>query len=255
MARQPREKSATGIYHVMMRGVNREVFFQDDSDKLIFMQILNNVALVCPFKLLAFCLMSTHVHLLIQEENSNLSEIMRRVGTRYARYYNAKYERIGHLCQDRYKSEKVETVAYLLTVVRYIHQNPIKAKMVTSLDYPWSSHNAYLGYSSKLFRVDTETVLLNFAENRTGALELYKSFMSIIDNDTRCLEYEDVLTDELLEQEIMKLLNGQTIADMHKMRIPERNLILRQAKEIHGASIRQISRVTGFGRYIIANAR
>lgn len=88
--------------------------------------------------------MDNHVHILIREGKEPLSKVMKRIGVSYVYWYNWKYERNGHLFQDRYKSEPVEDDKYLLTVIRYIHQNPLKAGIVDSIDqYQWSSHHEY----------------------------------------------------------------------------------------------------------------
>ena len=96
------------------------------------------------FVLHAYCLMDNHVHLLLQEQEETLGEIMKRVGVSYAYWFNRKYERVGHLFQGRFRSETVEDDAYFLTVLRYIHQHPVQAKLVARCsDYPWSSYAAY----------------------------------------------------------------------------------------------------------------
>ena len=87
--------------------------------------------------------MSNHIHLLIEEGREDLGIVFRRIGARYVYWYNRKYKRSGHLFQDRYKSEAVKNDKYLLTVLRYIHQNPIKAGIENDIrKYPWSSYNA-----------------------------------------------------------------------------------------------------------------
>jgi putative transposase len=151
MPRHARKKSKTGVYHVMVRGINKEIIFHDDEDRRKFLYILAKVKEGYPFELLGYCLMNNHVHLLIREGTENISQIMKRIGTRYAIYFNSKYDRKGHLFQNRFRSERVEDEEYLLTVLRYIHQNPVKAFLVNDTkDYLWSSYRAYLGVKSLL---------------------------------------------------------------------------------------------------------
>ena len=108
MARQAREVSGTGIYHVMMRGINRQNIFEDDEDYTRFMELLYQM--VCPVDdkgqtlpsrciIYAYCLMTNHVHLLIRDGSESLAEVIKRICTSYAQYYNKKYLRFGHLFQ------------------------------------------------------------------------------------------------------------------------------------------------------------
>ena len=144
MPRSARKKSATDIYHVMLRGINRQDIFQDEEDYRRFLRTLSECKALSGFELLCYCLMPNHVHLLIRVKNEPLDKIFRRIGSRYVYWYNAKYERVGHLFQDRYKSEPVEDDAYFLTVFRYILQNPMKAGLETAPgSYPWTSFAAY----------------------------------------------------------------------------------------------------------------
>ena len=125
MPRQARKRAESGIYHVMLRGINQQRIFEDEEDNQRFLQILRECKEIGGFMLLAYCLMGNHVHLLIKEGTESLEQIFKRIGGRFVYWYNVKYQRVGHLFQDRFKSEPVDTDAYLLTVIRYIHQNPV----------------------------------------------------------------------------------------------------------------------------------
>ena len=144
MSRQARVKSETGIYHVMLRGVNKQQIFLDAQDYKKFIQVLIDCKKASHFELYAYCLMNNHIHLLIKETEESVSTIMKRIGCRFVYWYNAKYQRVGHLFQDRFRSEPIETDEYFLCVLRYIHNNPVKAKLVDSCsDYEYSSYNWY----------------------------------------------------------------------------------------------------------------
>ena len=144
MARTARTLSKSNIYQVMLRGVNRQNIFMEDEDRSYFMSVLRHCKELSGFRLHAFALMSNHVHLLIEPGNESLETIFRRVGTRYAVWFNRKYERAGHLFQNRYIRENVETDLYFMTVLRYILQNPMKAGLEPRLGtYRWSSYPAY----------------------------------------------------------------------------------------------------------------
>ena len=134
MARPLREISSTGIYHVMLRGINRQVIFEHPVDYRKFIDLLclmvspsdelgRSLPSLC--RIYAYCLMPNHIHMIIQKKSENLSTVIHRIATAYALYYNMKYERCGHLFQDRFKSEPVNDEAYFVTLLRYVHQNPV----------------------------------------------------------------------------------------------------------------------------------
>ena len=154
MARRPRESSGTGIYHVMIRGINRQNIFDDEEDYTHFISVLYQQ--VCPTDEItgkplpsrcifyAYCLMSNHVHLLIRESSECLASVIKRIAVSYAQYYNKKYIRFGHLFQDRFKSEPVNDNAYFFTLIQYIHQNPVAAGISCDVaSYRWSSWSEY----------------------------------------------------------------------------------------------------------------
>ena len=121
MPRQSRKKSNLCIHHVILRGINRQIIFEDNSDYLQFISIMKYYKNLCNFKLYAYCLMNNHIHLLIEHTTTNLDEIMKKIEVKFVRWYNRKYQRTGHLFQERYKSEPVNDMRYFLTVFRY-HQ-------------------------------------------------------------------------------------------------------------------------------------
>ena len=130
MPRHAREKSQSNIYHVMLRGVNRQIIFEDDRDRQYFMTAMQRCKEVSRYRLHAFCLMPNHVHLLIEPAEEPLETVFKRIGVSYANYFNKRHERVGHLFQDRFRSENVETDEYYMTALRYILQNPVKAGIV-----------------------------------------------------------------------------------------------------------------------------
>jgi putative transposase len=121
MPRRARKLSLTGIYHVMLRGINQQKIMEDKEDKEKLLTILKECKLISGYKLYAYCLMGNHLHLIIKVEEEPLDKIFKRICGRYVYWYNAKYRRVGHLFQDRFKSEPIEDERYLLSVLRYIH--------------------------------------------------------------------------------------------------------------------------------------
>ncbi|TLS38639.1 transposase [Pseudalkalibacillus caeni] len=116
MPRKARRKSSTGIYHVILRGINKQTIFEEDEDKRKFLETLKKYKRISQFELYSYCLMDNHVHLLIKESEETVSKALKRISSSYVYWYNMKYERIGHLFQERFKSETVETRAYFLTL-------------------------------------------------------------------------------------------------------------------------------------------
>ena len=239
MPRQARRKSESGIYHIMLRGINQQQIFEDSEDCEKFLQILKDCKVVSEFKLFAYCLMGNHIHLLVQEDKEPIDQVMKRLATRFVYWYNIKYQRIGHLFQDRFKSEPVEDDAYFMTVIRYIHQNPIKAGLCKNIrGYEYSSYNEFYK-NSDLIDKDFVLGIIPF--------EMFESFNNEISSD-KCLEIEDKpivrVTDEQAQKIIYKYSKCKSVAEFQDLNIKQRDKCLIKLRE-NGLSIRQISRLTG----------
>ena len=118
MPRQARKRSSSGIYHIMLRGINRQIIFEDREDYQRFFDTLKKYKAVSGYTIYAYCLMSNHVHILLKAGHEDLDLIIKRIAGSYVYWYNWKYGRVGHLFQDRFKSEPIETDEYFLTVLR-----------------------------------------------------------------------------------------------------------------------------------------
>jgi REP element-mobilizing transposase RayT len=189
MSRQRRKLSSSQIYHIMLRGNSGRDIFIDDEDRHRFLNILTDKKKDNEFVIYAYCLMDNHIHLLLKENKDNISHIMKRIGTAYAVYFNKKYQQNGHLFQDRFKSEVIEGELYLLAVIRYIHNNPLKARLVKlPEDYKWSSYSEYLKNRTKM--VIVEDILKLFSKNLSKALPLFMKFSQAEDNHD-FLEYKE----------------------------------------------------------------
>ncbi|MGI6405692.1 MAG: REP-associated tyrosine transposase [Syntrophaceticus sp.] len=252
MPRTARIKSETGVYHAMVRGINRQDIFQDSEDRKMFLEKLSTVKERSKCSIYAYCLMSNHVHLLIAENDETISQIMRRLGSAYVYWYNKKYGRVGHLFQDRFHSEPINVEAYLLTALRYIHQNPVKAGIAHGCEsYPWSSYHDYINPGRKAKSLtDTELGL----ETAGGLRQFAEFHQKSCSSDL--LDIDDITpaSDALAEQLIQQVLEGRTTVDLLEMPIPERNMLLRKLKALPGVSHRQIERVTGINRNMIQRA-
>lgn len=249
MPRQARTKSQTGIYHIMLRGINKQDIFQEDKDRLKFLNTLERYKQVSRYQLYGYCLMTNHIHLLLKEDVEPVSDAVKRISSCYVYWYNQKYNRTGHLFQERFKSEAVNDESYLLTVLRYIHQNPLKAGLCKELsEYKWSSYNDYLGKSEL---TDTVFIRRMFSESVEQALKAYSEFMKEAQDD-KCLEEVEKtkLPDEMLE----KLFTEYGLKTSKELLLLEKGKqmeILKRIKKLEGVTTGQLSRITGISRYYI----
>ena len=243
MPRQARKKSNSGIYHIMLRGINRQQIFEDDEDRARFLETLQIYKEQCGYAIYAYCLMGNHIHLLIKEGQEDLTQIFKRIAGRYVYWYNWKYHRCGHLFQDRFKSEPVETDEYFLTVLRYIHQNPVKAKLCKyAQEYAYSSMNEYLS-CAKL--TDTDFALSMIT------IEQFSDFHRE-ENADQCLDISDNfrMTDADAKELLRKISKCDNATEFQMLDIEKRNLYIHKLHQ-KGMSIRQISRLTGLSKKII----
>jgi putative transposase len=140
MPRQPRIEVSGALYHVTARGNERKALFRDDSDRREYLARAALYREKFHFRLLAYCLMTNHVHLAIRAGDEPLCRIMARLHSSYAEWFNRRHNRVGHLFQGRYKAFLVQEDRRFHALVRYIHLNPVKARLVErAADYPWSS--------------------------------------------------------------------------------------------------------------------
>ena len=146
MPRLPRLHVSGGCYHVILRGNHREDLFGTAHDRHQLNQIVAEALTKYGARLFAFCWMSNHLHALVQIGEPPLGKLMQRIAMRYSRYRHKQLGTTGHLFERRHRAWLVETDAYFITLLRYIHLNPVSAGMVKAAEeYPWSSHRAYLG--------------------------------------------------------------------------------------------------------------
>ncbi len=130
MARQLRIEYPGALYHVISRGENREIIFNNDFDKYTFLKKTEEAVIKYCLKIHSFVLMNNHVHFLIETPFGNISKPMHNINTSYTNWYKAKYQKIGSVFHGRFKSILVEKEVHMLTVSTYIHLNPVRAKIV-----------------------------------------------------------------------------------------------------------------------------
>jgi REP element-mobilizing transposase RayT len=192
MARQQRYHSPGAYYHVMLRGNNGQTIFFRDIDRCRMCLLIQEGVERFGHRIHAFCLMGNHVHLLVQVGNTPLSKIIHNLSFRYSQFINRRHQKIGHLFQGRFKAILIQVKTYFLRLLRYIHMNPVRARLVKEPnDYPWSAHGAYLG-DTEFAWLTTNYGLSKFASNLEEAR----------------LKYRDYVLKEESEEELKELRQG-----------------------------------------------
>ncbi len=254
MSRTQRKISEANLYHVFARGVGRQMIFEDHEDNLRFLDLLSDSAEKANGSLLAWCLMGNHFHLLARMEMLELSRFMKRLEVAYALYFNSRYDRPGCLFQGRFGSEPISDDAQLLAAVRYIHLNPQKAGIARFDAYEWSSYKEYADGPSLC---ETDFVL-GIVGGRDAFRRLHEGggsdgvFMECNTSDGKAR------ANYVSDADIKRILAGLFGKDW-RTAFPaaskgQRDDALCQLKE-SGATVRQISRITGIGRGIVQRAK
>jgi len=180
MPRQARLDTPCVLHHIMVRGINKSDIFKDDQDKTLFLQRLSQKVIEGKCSIYAWVLMGNHIHLLFKSGQQGISAVMRKLLTWCAQYFNRRHRRTGHLFENRYKSILCDEDKYLLALVRYIHLNPIRAEIVTTLKdldiYPWSGHSVLMG-KAKHDWMDTGYFLSQFGARKKAARNAYHRFV------------------------------------------------------------------------------
>lgn len=250
MPRAARDISGTKIYHIMSRGLNKQTLYDDEQDFLYFLKLLKDVKTKTHFELYAYCVMTNHYHLLIKEHDAKISVIMNKINSRYANYYNLKYERTGYVFNDRFHSENIDTMPYLFRCARYIHQNPVKAGLCDkTYNYKFSSVHAYRRQKGNYLNlVDTDFINKNFKSNEFvnwNELESHDRCMDIANNRLSDKEVTNILYKSMKvgnKKEFLKKSEAEQmyyIAKLIDMSIP----------------LKQLSRVTGQSYYKLQRLR
>lgn len=180
MPRRARLDAPGALHHIIVRGINKAPIFKDDQDRNRFLERLAENVTQGQCKVYAWVLMTNHIHLLFKSGKDGISAVMRKQLTWYAQYFNRRHKRTGHLFENRYKSIICEEETYLLALVRYIHLNPVRAKIIRTMEeldrYPWTGHRTIIGKTDHPW-MDIETVLSEFGERRKKAIFEYRRFV------------------------------------------------------------------------------
>jgi len=200
MARKLRVQFEGAIYHVTIRGVDRRIIFDDDNDRKRFLECLGEAIEECGVRLYLFCLMSNHVHLMVETPMANLSAFMHKLQTAYTVYYNLRHKRAGHLMQGRFGAKPVGGNEYLLKLSRYVHLNPVyvglmidqplERRLTELRSYPWSSYRGYAGLAKPVDFVVSGPILAMMQAQEKKRKMMYRRFveLGLAETDEQFLE-------------------------------------------------------------------
>ncbi len=259
MPRKARNYSEIKVYHIIIRGVDKQNIFYEDKDKYNFLKIIRNTKEKYNYEIYAYCLMDNHVHMVIYDKENQLSKIMQSIEISYVIYFNSKYERVGHLFQNRFLSKKIENQNYLMQVCRYIHQNPLKSGICKTEEYKWSSYDEYV---KKDKIINSQMILEFFSENYEEAKKMFIKFHNLNLNLDKKTEFKNMLDYEIYESlndseatkyicDFWKIDDVREILEYNK---EIRDKFLADLGEIKLISIRQMSRILRINRKIIERA-
>ena len=248
MPHTQRKRSESGFYHVVAKGDGAQIIFEDNSDRRLYVDILAKTIDEFKIKLHAYCLMSNHVHLLVQDEQRELSGFMKKLSETYAMHFSRKTGRVGRVFQRPFWSEPVESDAYFLCALRYIHANPEPAGICKAKDYPWSSYQDYLSGSA--------FVEVEFARELLGGIRRFEEFSASGGSyakpftDSKLSRHHN--SDELVNIAI-NLLGRETLNNLRAMS-PEARKPHIALLHAHGFTKAEIARITGLGSALVGKA-
>lgn len=242
MPKRARRKSRSGFYHVVPKGLSDQLLFLGDADRRLYLSLLDEAIGPHDVTAHAWCLMSNHVHLVLEDPSDHLGEAMKFAHERYATYFARRTGRSGGIFRKPFWSEPIESDEYLLCAVRYVHNNPAAAGICEPFSYEWSSARDYLGRGGGLTK--TSTVL-----EMTGGERGFVEFSS--EGNSTALPFPGSrLSGHLGEEELVRV--AQDILGTRDVELSKRDLSARRASVIaldgHGFTTAQISRVTGLTR-------
>ena len=242
MPHTQRKRGESGFYHAVTKGDGGQIVFEKDADRLRYLKELETAAGDFKVEVHAYCLMSNHVHLLLEDQDGELGLFMKQLNERYAMYYAKTTGRVGHVFQGRYWSEPVDSDDYYLAAMRYIHANPEPPGICKASAYAWSSYGAYARASS--------FVKTDLALSMLGGVEAFEAFH--IDAIKYAKPFpESKLTAHLSSDEqlnvAVSILGRDVLNSLKGLKPQERRTRVEQLAQA-GFSDTEIARLTGIGR-------
>lgn len=246
------QKSNTNVYHIILRSINQQEIFYDDVDKSKFLKLLKDAKEKYQYDLYAYVLMDNHVHLLIVDKEDNLSKMMQSIATSYAIYFNKRYKRIGHVFYNRFKSKQINTLPYLINLIRYIHFNPEKAEICSYSKYIWSSYQSYFG---KRKLIDLGQVLTIIGMNKKEFKDFHEKYRKSKGFILEEFEMQKFHLDDIKAVQIIKKeLNIDNLISIQNLKPQKRDEIIAKIAKIDGIDKKQIARILGMNERMVYRA-
>lgn len=258
MPRTRRNFGTKGLNHCIVRGIDKKDIFFDKQDRQKYLKELVKYKEKYNVKIGTYVLMQNHVHLLVQGEDKSISDFFHSLLISYSLYFNKKYDRVGHLFENRYKNKMIDDEIYLKNVVKYIHYNPEKAGICRFDKFEWSGYWQLLSDKTWL---DKDIILLYYNDDSDEARKiLIKEHLEGLNRYyEEYVEYEMVsgLTDEQVISIIKDKIND-FVSSENKFVLKEKNInnnILKEILNIKGVSINQVNRITGINRRLLTKIK
>lgn len=232
MSRPLRIEYAGALYHVTARGDRQATLFRDDSDRSVWLSVLDLVCQRYNFVVHGFCQMTNHYHLVIATVDGNLAQGMRLLNGAYSQYFNRRHDLVGHVFQGRYKAILVQREAYLLELTRYVVLNPLRAGMIRTLDdWPWSSHRYVMSSTPPPRWLEVRAILDQFDPDPAVAIGLYQQFVLAglgLDSPLKKTQHQLILGDDTFTAGALRGSAPQALSAVPRMQRRAVKLSLQQ---------------------------
>ena len=246
ISRTQRTKSNTNVYHVIIRGINRQDIFLDNQDFRKFLKELKRTKELYQYELYAYALMPNHAHFIIHDTTENLSTIMQSLNIRYSYYFNQKYERVGHLFENRFKSKNIEEESYLKNVVRYIHKNPENAGITGH--YSWTSYYEYVQNEERIIDKD---FIMNLFNNDISNFKIFHNNYNKNQDFGNHYEMISKIEDKEAIQCMKEIAKEENLIRIQNYDKEKKYEIIKKFIQIEGIKKIQIARILGMNRKLI----
>lgn len=256
MARTKRNFGCIGLNHCIIRGIDKRDIFFDNQDRKKFLKGLKEFKEKYKISIGTYVLMQNHVHLLVKGEDKSISDFFHSLLISYSSYFNKKYDRVGHLFENRFKNKMINNELYLKNVVKYIHYNPEKAGICPFNIYKWSGYQELLSEKTWL---DKEFIMLYYSDDIKEATKIFQNEHSsgLRRYYEDFVEYE--LVNNLSDEQVKRLIDykmKETQNDKNDLLGKEKNCnVLKEVLNIKGVSISQVNRVTGINRRLLTKIK
>lgn len=256
MPRKAREKSKSGLYHIVIRGNNGQDIFSDEQDKREFLQVLELCRNVDGMLLFTWALFHDHAHFILREENISIANMLKHITTKYVRGHNKRHGESGRLLHDRYLSEPIDSEEDLMRCIRYVMTHGERLHAAQDFrDDPCGAWQEYIKQEGSSEKVEVDIIFGLLADDWQEASELFHAFLNLQNSD----EFIDTGTERIIfsDERIRGMIAaryGVEDGDLSKIEKERQAEIIRELKAVNGISIRRLARASGLTKFIVEKA-